>query len=177
MQKGGYIKQYQKIGELKTLADNRNIMIMLVHHLGKLKSDDPFEMLYGSNALAGVVDLVWILKRERGDDQGELIVSGRDVRDQTLQLTLDRTFLSWVAVDQIDIDVVRKEYKIIMDILSREMTLQEISIASGYKKPVLTKYLYALIMQGYVEKTGYGKYRAKNRAKKEKAWAQKAINV
>lgn len=97
--------------------------------------------------------------------------------DQTLQLTLDRTFLSWVAVDQIDIDVVRKEYKIVMDILSREMTLQEISIASGYKKPVLTKYLYALIMQGYVEKTGYGKYRAKNRAKKEKAWAQKAINV
>ena len=96
---GQYSKQYEEFAELKKFADTRNILIMIVHHLRKSKSDDPFEMLYGSNAMSGAADLIWILQRERGEDCANLIISGRDVPDQTLSLKLVESLLTWIVDD------------------------------------------------------------------------------
>jgi hypothetical protein len=49
------------------------------------------------------------------------------------------------------------------------MSLAEISTASGFKNGALSKYLTTLIKYGYVEKAGYGKYRAKHARREEKA--------
>jgi hypothetical protein len=160
-----YGKQYEKFSELKKLADDRNILIILVHHLRKSKSDDPFAMLYGSNSLTGVADTTWILQRKRGSSKAKLLMTGRDIHDGEFDLKLDTTLLSWFAVDPITADRIGQELRKVFDILLSKgvvMTLGEISIASGFKKQVLVKYLQKLIDHGYVEKVGYGQYRIKN---------------
>ena len=170
--RGDYTKQYQKFGELKKLADTNNIMIAIVHHLSKSKSDDPFEMLYGSNAISGAADVIWILQRERGENYANLIISGRDVPEQRLPLELSQTFLSWVVMDPSSVELLREELQKIYYILLDKgvaMGLEEISIASGFKKGRLSKFLKILIKSGFVEKMSYGMYRAKYGRKEEKA--------
>ena len=169
---GQYSKQYEEFAELKKFADTRNILIMIVHHLRKSKSDDPFEMLYGSNAMSGAADLIWILQRERSENCADLIISGRDVPDQTLPLQLVESLLTWIVDDPMTADLLGPELQKVFDILYNKgvaMSLAEISTASGFKKPVLSKYLKMLIEHGYIEKTVYGKYRSKNARRKEKA--------
>jgi hypothetical protein len=169
---GQYSKQYEEFAELKKFADMRNILIMIVHHLRKSKSDDPFEMLYGSNAITGAADLIWILQRERSENCANLIVSGRDVPDQTLSLRLVESLLTWIVDDQTTADLLGPELQKVFDILYNKgvaMSLAEISTASGFKKPVLSKYLKMLIEHGYIEKTGHGKYRIKHGKREEEA--------
>jgi hypothetical protein len=167
---GQYTKQYEGFAGLKKFADTHNILIVIVHHLRKSKSHDPFEMLYGSNAMSGAADLIWILQRERGEDYAKLIVSGRDVPDQTLPLKLVESLLTWIVDDQATEDLLGPELMKVFEILYNKgvpMSLEEISIASGFKKPVLSKYLKILIEHGDIEKVGYGKYRAKNGRREE----------
>ena len=49
------------------------------------------------------------------------------------------------------------------------MSFDEISIVSGLKKPVLSKYLKKLIEHGDIEKASYGMYCAKHARREEKA--------
>jgi hypothetical protein len=167
---GRYAEQYEKFAALKKFADSRKILLLIVHHLRKTKSADPFEMLYGTNAMAGAADTIWLLQRERGYDYANLLVSGREISDQTLFLKLNKSLLSWFIADPRMEDLLGVELKKVLDILLATgvaMSLHEISIASGFKKPVLSKYLKILIEHGYVEHVGYGKYRSKSGKKEE----------
>ncbi|MEI7636104.1 MAG: AAA family ATPase [Syntrophus sp. (in: bacteria)] len=165
-----YGKQYEKFGELKKMADSHNILILVVHHLRKTKSADSFDMLYGGSGLAAAADTIWILQRARGEDFAKLIVSGRDIADTELCLMLDKTLLTWFIVDPITADLIGQELLRVFNILvmkGETMTLEDLSIATGLKKPVLVKYLKKLIDYGYVDKVSYGHYRAKHGRTKE----------
>jgi len=166
-----YSDQYVNFAELKKFADTRNIIVMIVHHLKKTKSNDPFEMLYGSNAVAGAADTIWILQRERGEPFATLQVSGRDIPDQFLSMKIDESLLCWTVIDPMTEKLIKREFLKVYNILKTKgsvMSLTEISIASGFKKPVLSKYLHKLIEYEYVEKVGYGRYRIKNRRENER---------
>jgi predicted transcriptional regulator len=66
----------------------------------------------------------------------------------------------------------------VFEILSKKgvaMSLDEISIATGFKKGALSKYLKKLIEQGYIEKVGFGKYCVKNGRREEKAGLKEVI--
>jgi hypothetical protein len=121
------------------MADARNIMIMIVNHLRKSKPVDPFDMLYGSDAIPGAADVIWFLQRERGNYHAERIVSGRDVPDQTPPLKLSETCLTWTVIDPITAGLLCREVFEILWNNGGEMSLDEISDASGFKKPVLSK--------------------------------------
>ena len=59
-----YGDDYDDICALKSIADEKNISIMLVHHLRKTKdSDDPFNQISGSTGITGAVDTAYLLKR------------------------------------------------------------------------------------------------------------------
>jgi len=161
----GYSKQYQFLSKLKNLADKHNILIMVVHHTRKTKSDDVFDMLYGSKAISGAADLMWNLKRERNNSFGELAVTGRDVPERTLHLNLNDELLNWILIDpatrKLFKDEIQKVYEVLYN-YGQPMKLHDLWLATEYKKPVLSKYLKSLIDCGYVERLGLGLYIAKH---------------
>ena len=60
-----YANDYRDIGALKELADKYGICILLVHHLRKQSSSDPYDQISGSTGIMGVADTTWLMHRQR----------------------------------------------------------------------------------------------------------------
>lgn len=91
-----YANDYRELTVLRELAYRRKIAILCVHHLRKMKDDDPMNMLSGTTGLSGVVDTVFILdKRKRTDSEATLFCSGRDIESAELRLELDSDTHIW----------------------------------------------------------------------------------
>jgi hypothetical protein len=90
-----YEEDYNALGALQQMANARGVAVVCIHHLRKATSDDPFEMMSGSTGLTGVADTLMVLKRGRGEAEAELIVTGRDIEEQSLAMKFDPRFGSW----------------------------------------------------------------------------------
>ena len=91
-----YANDYRELTVLRELACRRKIAILCVHHLRKMKDDDPMNMLSGTTGLSGVVDTVFILdKTKRTDSEATLFCTGRDIESLQLRLELCRDTHIW----------------------------------------------------------------------------------
>ena len=91
-----YASDYNEIVILKKLAEELKITILLVHHLRKQGDSDPFNMLSGTNGLAGGVDTMFVLdKSKRCTNNATLFCSGRDIEDREIELTFDKESCTW----------------------------------------------------------------------------------
>ena len=94
--KYSYANDYEVVGKLKRFADDCGVCLLLVHHTRKQQADDKFDMISGTNGLAGAADGAFLLQKEkRTDSTATLEVSGRDQQDQRLYLTRDMDRLLW----------------------------------------------------------------------------------
>lgn len=91
-----YASDYDIIARLKQFADNSGICLMLVHHTRKQKSDDPYDMISGTNGLLGAADGAFLLQKEKRTANGATLdISGRDQQDQRLYLNRNPEKLTW----------------------------------------------------------------------------------
>lgn len=91
-----YASDYNEVEILKKLAEELKITILLVHHLRKQGDSDPFNMLSGTNGLAGGVDTMFVLdKSKRCSTNATLYCSGRDIEDREIELCFDKDSCTW----------------------------------------------------------------------------------
>ncbi|MDI2126951.1 AAA family ATPase [Yinghuangia seranimata] len=90
-----YDADYAAVGHAKRLADDHAIAVVLVHHVRKAGSDDFLAEVSGTNGLAGAADATLVLRRGRGQADGVLHVTGRDVDESEYALTLQAETGSW----------------------------------------------------------------------------------
>lgn len=95
-----YGDDYDDICALKSIADERNMSIMLVHQLRKTKdSDDPFDQISGSTGITGAVGTAYLLKRTTAtSDTATLTAKGRDIEMQHLKLRFEERV--WVLTEK-----------------------------------------------------------------------------
>jgi DNA-binding CsgD family transcriptional regulator len=94
-----YEGDYEALMPLKRLADTYHVSILAVHHLRKTASSDVLDEIIGSTGVTGAVDGTMILKRDRGQHEAMLFVTGRDIeREQQLALSFDATSALWTLV-------------------------------------------------------------------------------
>jgi AAA domain len=94
-----YEGDYEALSPLKHLADTSHVSILAVHHLRKTSSSDVLDEITGSIGMTGAVDGTLILKRERGQAEATLFVTGRDIeREQQLALSFDVTTALWTVI-------------------------------------------------------------------------------
>ena len=96
-----YQADYKDMSALKDLADEFEISILLIHHLKKDKnlSEACLSSLNGSMGLSGAADSILLLTKE--NDNYSLKVTGKDVEERTLVLTLDQeSFIFSVAAEE-----------------------------------------------------------------------------
>lgn len=87
---------YRDIGALKALADKHRIAILLIHHVRKLKSDDPMDMISGTNGISGATDTNFVLmKTSRSENTATLYCTGRDIVYRELRLEFDSETHLW----------------------------------------------------------------------------------
>jgi AAA domain-containing protein len=98
-----YEGDYEALSPLKHLADTYHVSILAVHHLRKTGSSDVLDEITGSIGMTGAVDGTLILKRERGQAEATLFVTGRDIeREQQLALSFDVTTALWSVIGNTD---------------------------------------------------------------------------
>ena len=94
-----YDADYAAITGIKRIADERGIAVVLVHHVRKMASDDFLTEVSGTNGLAGAADAVLVLKRSRGDADGVLHITGRDVDEAEYALRFIPNSGTWTLLD------------------------------------------------------------------------------
>jgi RecA-family ATPase len=77
-----YGEDYASLSTLKVLAERHHLSILLIHHLRKTQAHDVLDEMMGSTAMIGAVDAILILKRDRGEGQATLFVTGRDIAQE-----------------------------------------------------------------------------------------------
>ncbi len=91
-----YSSDYQDVTTIKQLAEQYHVAILLIHHLRKMKDEDPVNMVSGSTGLSGGADSIFVLRPDkRGSDQATLFCTGRDIPSRELRLQFQRETFTW----------------------------------------------------------------------------------
>jgi hypothetical protein len=94
-----YDADYVAVGYAKRIADHYGIAVVLVHHVRKAGSDDFLTEVSGTNGIAGAADATLVLKRARGQADGILHVTGRDVDEAEYALKFQAASGAWQMLD------------------------------------------------------------------------------
>jgi len=82
-----YANDYRDLSILKQLADRHNLAILLIHHLRKMKDEDPMNMISSTTGISGATDSGFVLKEtRRGSGVATLYCTGRDIEYRELKL-------------------------------------------------------------------------------------------
>ncbi len=94
-----YANDYADIQQLKQLADELKISLLLVHHLRKQGDSDPLNKLSGTTGISGAVDAVFVLdKSRRNYSNATLICTGRDIEYREMELRFASDTCCWELV-------------------------------------------------------------------------------
>ncbi len=98
-----YAADYEELSILKSLADRNEIAVVVVHHLRKTKSADPFDMVSGTTALTGCADGGFVLhEKGRGTREAVLYCTGRDIESQEIGLVFDKNDHHWKRTEPVE---------------------------------------------------------------------------
>lgn len=84
-----YTADYEAGAAIKSIADKRNISILLLHHANKMNDDgkDLLDTVSGSTGVTGSVDHILFLKRNRLEPDGLMTLISRDFEDRQFAMT------------------------------------------------------------------------------------------
>ncbi len=163
--RGMYSDDYDAIERLKRIADSRSIALLLVHHLRKMESDDPLDMISGSTGLSGAADSLAILKRERGSADAFLYVTGRDVIENDYALKFDNDFCRWKIIGNAQEFKMSESRLDIIGYLRRigePKSAKEISEATGKNYSTTRSLLSKMVAEGQLFQPEEGLYYINN---------------
>ena len=99
-EKQNYAADYMELHKFVEYAQQKEIAIILVHHLRKMVDNDPINMVSGSTGLIGAVDSILVLEKEkRSESTATLTVTGRRIKDKVLKLELDDSNNVWNFIE------------------------------------------------------------------------------
>lgn len=91
-----YSYDYKEVGALKRFADEHGICILLIHHLRKMKDNDVFNQISGTNGIAGAADTMMVLsKKNRNSTETTLSITGRDIDSSDSIIIFDKNTFRW----------------------------------------------------------------------------------
>ena len=93
-----YQADYQVISAIKSVADQHGVGIILIHHVRKVSAEDFLSEISGTLGLSGAADTICALKRARGEMDGKLHVTGRDVDEEEYALSFSPELGAWQLI-------------------------------------------------------------------------------
>ena len=154
-----YSEDYEAVSEIKKLADEFNVAVLLIYHLKKGMEGDWLSEISGSQGIAGVADTIFSMKRERNSNMGTLLRTGRDVEEKDFIMKLDS--YGWVLEGEANEFTMPEWKRQILDFLKDNYTISPMqlaeiaSISSGTARMNLSR----LAKEGLIIKAGYGIYK------------------
>lgn len=96
-----YGQDYKEINILNEFVNRTGVSILLVHHLRKMKADDPFEEISGTTGIAGAVDGMYVMKKNKESRNGiNLTATGRDILSFDLKISFNEETHHWELLEK-----------------------------------------------------------------------------
>jgi hypothetical protein len=151
---------YDAVKDLRTLAAEHHVAIVLVHHLRKADSDDPFDTVNASLGLTAAVDSILIIKRDSNGNH-TLHGRGRDLVELEKAILFDKDNCTWTITGEAA-DVAgsanRNAIKAALMENQTEMTIRDIADATGLRAVNLRLLLSRMAAAGQIGRAKRGKY-------------------
>jgi hypothetical protein len=156
-----YEEDYQHASEVKALADKYGVAVTALHHCRKMEASDPLDSVSGTLGLTGCSDATLVMKRERGQHDATLFVTGRDLEEQELALRWEGEYCHWQLVGQADEYRMSRERSAALELLrSKGWPLSPSEAAPLLSKPVtaVKMLFWRMEKDGWLKSDGKGKY-------------------
>jgi hypothetical protein len=155
-----YDADYESVMELRTLANQYGVAIVLVHHLRKQESDDAFDTISGTLGLTGAPDTVMLIKRE---SRGFMLhARGRDLMEIEKAVMFNADACTWTVLG--DAGEVRRSHErtlilaALSDAKDEPLSPRAIATECQLKDGNVRKLLTKMVIAGEVQRLKYGKY-------------------
>jgi hypothetical protein len=158
-----YEFDYQHGSEVKKLADKYGAAVLAVCHCRKMEASDPVDSVRGSVGVTGCADGILVLRRERGQHDAALFVSGRDVEETELALRWEAEYCHWSALGDADEYRISKDRADVLEALRGQheaMTPTQIAPLLGKSVNATKKLLWTMQKDGQLL-SACGKYLAR----------------
>jgi len=156
-----YDADYAAMGRAKRLADHHGVAVVLVHHLRKMGADDFTAELSGTNGVAGAADTIMALKRPRGEADGVLHITGRDVDEAERALRFDPAHGSWSLLGgpAVDHTVGATRATVLAYVRANPgVTPKDISDGTGEDRERIRRTCTRMADDGQLRRTAHGHY-------------------
>ncbi len=165
--KNSYQEDYKAIAGLKTIADNHEITMLIIHHLRKFDNkEDPLDNISGTTGITAATDANIALMRDRKSYSAIMYVEGRDIERQEIGLTFDHDTVSWRLTSPTE--ALSPERRQIVELLQkakaddRTLSPKEIADTLGKKYDATRQLLFKMLDDGEVDCVGRGAYTVSN---------------
>jgi hypothetical protein len=153
-----YEADYDAVVELRELAAEFGIAIIVIHHQRKAEADDLFDTVSGTLGLTGAVDSIMIIDRT---GSGTILAArGRDIEEINQAVEFDNC--AWRIIGNADFVRVSGERRQVLEVMEEAkdepLSAHQIAQAIGGKANSVTSLLRKMVKEGMVTKRGYGKY-------------------
>ncbi len=96
-----YNETYNSAATLKAFADKYGIAVIVVHHTRKMIATDYVHTVQGSVGFTGAADTVIVMTRSRGQEEGTLSITGRDVEESEYGIRFAPEIGTWEMLDHL----------------------------------------------------------------------------
>jgi hypothetical protein len=158
-----YSADYAAGARFKQLADHYGVPFLLIHHVRKQGAEDWQNLVSGTAGLTGAVDATLVLERARGQADGVLHVTGRDVEETDYAMSFDAHAGAWTKLDGPATDhFVADTRADILRLLREHGPLKPARIAEALdaKAPTVRKTCTRMANDGQLRVAADGTYRA-----------------
>lgn len=157
---GHYQKDYDDMVGLQDLARvNQGLGIIVVHHTRKMASEDPMDLINGTNGLGACADTTLVCQRVRMQNQATLSIMGRDLQERELGMEFGSD-LRWRLIDRNAIGKSEQRQAILECVNQSDKPLgpKEVSEATGLPYESVRQLMPKMAGSGALNQPTYGVY-------------------
>ena len=156
-----YDEDYSAIAEIQSLAMQYGVAIVLLHHDRKAAATDWVETVNGSTGLTAAADALLLLRRERGEHDAALLVTGRDLDEAEIALKFDAQIGTWSTLGDAQQYRLSPERRAVLEAIEeagKALGPQEIAAATGHDYDATRRLLSRMVEDGDLNSPGRGLY-------------------
>jgi hypothetical protein len=167
-----YDGDYRFAGQLQRWAVDHRMALVALHHDRKMAAVDFVDAVSGSHGITGAADTIAVLTRARGDEEGLLQLTGRDIADD-VAWRLKRSGPAWKFLDKQSTGMLAatvglgdRAADVAGFVVSADKPVgaAEIVLSLGLDRDLVDRYLKRLRDSGRIIRVARGRYAAPSAA-------------
>ena len=153
----GYTEDYDALAALHTLANDRGISILVLHHTRKMEAHDPVDTVSGTLGLTGCADTIAVLARSAKGTT--LYIRGRDVEEAEHAVEFQKEACRWIILGEAaDVHRSTERGRILTALEEGEATVADLVAATGMPRNNLDQLLFKMAKDGEIARIKRGLY-------------------